>query len=471
MIKGKDDSTMVSNLPAEEKPAAKKPTTTKNAKTVARKPAAKKSATKKPGTNTKTSAKKPVAAKSAPIGLPENAEPTDKTTSGTEKVQTVESVKGNNDSAAVKVKAEAEKSLAETNGEPVSTQSDLKKVVPETSPQKAKKVDKTASKTEKGKTKTSKNKDKSKNKAKKSKAGTSKTSDLKLHQRAYSTIIGDPQSITEAELLRINTRAGLTALLRQKKINLGKINRVLDYEEDLKALQVELLKLQRTVQEKNQRVVIIFEGRDAAGKGGAIRRFMEHLNPRAVRVVALPIPTAEERGQWYFQRYLKQMPNRGEMVFFDRSWYNRAVVEPVNGFCTKGEYKRFMLQVPEFEHMLSEDGIHLIKFYFSISKREQIKRFKARRENPLKQWKLSPLDAKAQQLWEEYTHYKEMMFTQTHTTSCPWIIVHANNKMKARLESIRYVISTLEYEGKDSSNIRLYPNVDIVQRYQRDSII
>jgi len=295
-------------------------------------------------------------------------------------------------------------------------------------------------------------------------------SDLMIGQRTYSTIITDPHSITENELIRVNTRPGITALLRQKKIDLTKINYVLDYEEELKLLQIELLKLQRTVQEKSQRVVIIFEGRDAAGKGGTIRRFVEHLNPRAMRVVALPIPTEEEIGQWYFQRYIKQLPNPGEMVFFDRSWYNRAVVEPVNGFCTKSEYQRYMLQVPEFEHMLFEEGIHLIKFYFSISRKEQVRRFKARQENPLKQWKLSPLDAKAQSLWDDYTHYKEMMFSRTHTTSSPWIIVRANNKLKARLESIRYVISTLEYEGKGSSKVRLLPDPKVVSRYNRGSI-
>jgi len=298
----------------------------------------------------------------------------------------------------------------------------------------------------------------------------SREQSLMIGQRTYSTMITDPHLLTEEELLRINTRTGLTELLREKKVNLKRINNVLDYEEELKALQIELLKLQRSVQEKSQRVVIIFEGRDAAGKGGTIRRFTEHLNPRAMRVVALPIPTEEEVGQWYFQRYVKQLPNRGEMVFFDRSWYNRAVVEPVNEFCTKKQYNRYMLQVPEFEHMLYEEGVHLIKFYFSISRKEQVRRFKARQQNPLKQWKLSPLDAKAQSLWDDYTHYKEMMFSKTHTTSNPWMIVKANNKLKARLESIRYVISSLEYEGKGSSKIRLYPDPNVVERYHRDSI-
>ena len=231
-----------------------------------------------------------------------------------------------------------------------------------------------------------------------------------------------------------------------------------------------MVKLQRWVQEKKRRVAIIFEGRDAAGKGGTIRRFMEHLNPRAMRVVALPKPTEEETGQWYFQRYAKQLPNCGEIVFFDRSWYNRAVVEPVMGFCTNEQYDQFMRQVPEFEHMLYEDGIMVIKFWFSISKEEQLKRFKSRKKNPLKQWKLSPIDAKAQELWDKYKYYKEWMFSKTHTTFSPWVIVKANNKRKARLESMRYVLSALDYEGKDDSAISLFPDPNIVMRFHRSAI-
>ncbi len=181
-------------------------------------------------------------------------------------------------------------------------------------------------------------------------------------------------------------------------------------------------------------------------------------------------PTEEETGQWYFQRYMKQLPNKGEIVFFDRSWYNRAVVEPVNGFCTKEQYERFMRQVPEFEHMLYEDGITLIKFWFSISKQEQLKRFRSRGKNPLKQWKLSPIDAKAQELWDNYTKYKELMFSRTHTTFSPWIIVRANNKMKARLESIRYVLSNIDYEGKTEAALSLHPDPNIVTRFHRSVI-
>lgn len=231
-----------------------------------------------------------------------------------------------------------------------------------------------------------------------------------------------------------------------------------------------MVKLQRWAEDKNRRIAIIFEGRDAAGKGGSIRRFMEHLNPRAMRVVALPKPTEEETGQWYFQRYAKQLPNRGEIVFFDRSWYNRAVVEPVNGFCTTEQYKQFMRQVPEFEHMLYEDGITVIKFWFSISKDEQLKRFQSRKKNPLKQWKLNPIDSKAQELWDKYKHYKELMFSKTHTTFSPWVIVKANNKRKARLESMRYVLSAIDYDVKDDSEISLFPDPNVVMRFHRSAI-
>ncbi|MFA6558749.1 MAG: polyphosphate kinase 2, partial [Candidatus Obscuribacterales bacterium] len=212
---------------------------------------------------------------------------------------------------------------------------------------------------------------------------------------------------------------------------------------------------------------IILEGRDAAGKGGTIRRFTEHLNPRSMRVVALPKPTQQERGQWYFQRYSVQLPNAGEIVFFDRSWYNRAVVEPVNGFCTKVEYQRFIQQVPEFEHMLYEDGITIIKFWFSISKEEQKKRFDSRHSNPLKQWKLSPIDQQAQDLWEQYTAHKEEMFSRSHMSFSPWIVVKANDKRMARLESIRYVLNLLDYSGKSDSKVRLFPDPNIVNRYHR----
>ncbi len=269
------------------------------------------------------------------------------------------------------------------------------------------------------------------------------------------------------DLRRINTRRGVLQLLRSQDVNLDTVLATLRYEEELRFLQIELVKLQRWVQKDGQRIAILVEGRDAAGKGGTIRRFTEHLNPRAMRVVALPKPTDEERGQWYFQRYIRQLPNAGEIVFFDRSWYNRAVVEPVNGFCSKKEYQRFLQQVPEFEHMLYEDGVTIIKFWFSISKEEQLKRFEARRKNPLKQWKLSPVDEKAQELWDAYTRYKEEMFSKTHTTFSPWIIVKANDKQAARLESLRHVLNLLPYAGKESAGVRLTPDPNIVSRFHR----
>lgn len=274
---------------------------------------------------------------------------------------------------------------------------------------------------------------------------------------------------TEEDLSLLTNNRGLVELLRSKNVKLKDVFDTLKYEKDLVDLQIELVKLQRWVQETGQRVAILTEGRDAAGKGGTIRRFTEHMNPRALRVVALPKPSEQELGQWYFQRYSKQLPNKGEIVFFDRSWYNRAVVEPVNGFCTDTDYKRFMQQVPEWEHMLYEDGVKLIKFWFSISKSEQEHRFESRRTNPLKQWKLSPIDAKAQSLWDKYTEYKEEMFSKTHTSYSPWIIVKANNKRLARLESIRYVLSLFDYPGK-STKIRLHPDPNIVGRFHRGSI-
>jgi polyphosphate kinase 2 len=274
-------------------------------------------------------------------------------------------------------------------------------------------------------------------------------------------------TIALQELNELRTKKDLMALCTKYNANPRKILDSIRYEEELEKLQVELVKLQRWVGEKGKRIAILFEGRDAAGKGGTIRRFIEHLNPRAMRVVALPKPTEEELGQWYFQRYTRQLPNRGEMVFFDRSWYNRAVVEPVNGFCSKEQYDTFMHQVPEFEHMLYEDGILIIKFWFSISKDEQLRRFKSRQSNPLKQWKLSPVDMKAQDMWDTYTYYKEEMFSKTHNSFSPWIVVKANSKEKARLETIRYVLSIIPYEGKDTANISLHPKPNIITRYHR----
>ena len=240
-----------------------------------------------------------------------------------------------------------------------------------------------------------------------------------------------------------------------------------NYETELLKLQTELVDLQHWVAKHKKRVCVIFEGRDAAGKGGAIRRFTEHLNPRSMRVVALTKPTEVERGQWYFRRYIKELPDPGELVFFDRSWYNRAVVEPVMGFCTDDQYKKYMVQVPEFEHMLYEDGVIIIKFWFSISKVEQLRRFNSRLANPLKQWKFSLVDKEGQKRWDLYTSYKEQMFSKTHTSFSPWIIIKTNDKKEARLESIRYVLSQFEYDRKGSANTAILPDPNIAQRYHR----
>jgi polyphosphate kinase 2 len=274
--------------------------------------------------------------------------------------------------------------------------------------------------------------------------------------------------LSHEDLLRVNTNRGLKELLRSRNIKLKDVLDTLRYADELVQLQIELVKLQRWVLDKGKRLAIIFEGRDAAGKGGTIRRFTEHLNPRLMRVVALPKPTDEERGQWYFQRYIKQLPNKGEIVFFDRSWYNRAVVEPVNNFCTDNEYEMFMQQVTEYENMLYEDGIIIIKFWFSISKEEQAFRFKGRKINPLKQWKLSPIDDRAQELWDAYTDHKETMFSKTHTSFAPWIIVKANDKRAARLESIRHVLNTIDYAGKANAKTRIAPDPDVVTRFHRN---
>ena len=225
------------------------------------------------------------------------------------------------------------------------------------------------------------------------------------------------------------------------------------YEKQKYHLQVELLKLQAWVKETGQRVVIIFEGRDAAGKGGTIKRFMEHLNPRGARVVALEKPTDTERGQWYFQRYIEHLPSAGEIVMFDRSWYNRAGVERVMGFCSEHEYLSFMRQAPELERQLVGSGIHIFKFWFSVSRKEQRRRFKERELHPLKQWKLSPIDLASLDKWDDYTKAKEAMFFHTDTSECPWIIIKSDCKKRARLNAMRYVLNKLDFKDKDNRNI------------------
>ncbi len=214
-------------------------------------------------------------------------------------------------------------------------------------------------------------------------------------------------------------------------------------------MQIELLKLQSWVKAENQRVVIIFEGRDAAGKGGTIKRFREHLNPRGARVVALEKPNDAERNQWYFQRYVSQLPTGGEIVFFDRSWYNRAGVERVMGFCTPEEYLEFMRQAPELERSLINSGTHLFKLWFAVDRREQRKRIEARRNDPMKHWKLSPLDDIAISKWDEYTEARRLMFYYTDTEHAPWTVVLSDDKRRARVGAIRHVLHNIEYAGKD----------------------
>ena len=238
----------------------------------------------------------------------------------------------------------------------------------------------------------------------------------------------EKEQLTLEDLSTISTKEELVARFKEKGMDVSSILEKIKYEKELKILQEELVKLQQWIKTNNKRVAIVFEGRDAAGKGGSIRRFMEHLNPRSSRLVALNKPTDIERGQWYFMRYIKELPNPGEIVFFDRSWYNRSVVEPVMGFCSEEQYKVFMAQVPEFEHMLYEDDLIIIKFWLSISKKEQAKRFDSRQKNPLKRWKFSPVDKQGQILWDRYTHYKEEMFSKTHTSYSPWMMIKTNDK-------------------------------------------
>ncbi len=252
----------------------------------------------------------------------------------------------------------------------------------------------------------------------------------------FGTMRHDPEKIKE--LFRNGTYPYKTKI------------RKASYERHKEELQVELLKVQSWVKETGQRIVVIFEGRDAAGKGGTIKRFMEHLNPRAARTVALEKPTEHELGQWYFQRYIQHLPTEGEMVFFDRSWYNRAGVERVMGFCDSLQYLEFMRQVPDLERMLVRSGIRLFKYWFSVTHEEQQRRFKARSLDPLKHWKLSPIDQESQGKWAEYTDAKEAMFFYTDTADAPWTIVKSDDKKRARLNCMQHFLSVLDYSRKDA---------------------
>ena len=234
-----------------------------------------------------------------------------------------------------------------------------------------------------------------------------------------------------------------------------------EYEAEKLPLQVELIKLQNSVRRTGDRVIILFEGRDAAGKGGTIRRFMEHWNPRSARVIALDKPSDRERGQWYFQRYISHFPSSGDIVLFDRSWYNRAGVERVMGFSTDAEYRLFLEQAPTLEKMIVDSGIQLIKLYFSVSRREQLRRFEKRAKDPLKHWKVSPIDMLSKDKWEEYTEAKEAMFMLTHMDVAPWTIIKSDDKMRARINAMRHVLHVIDYDGKDES-VAYAPDPSIV---------
>jgi len=256
---------------------------------------------------------------------------------------------------------------------------------------------------------------------------------------------------------------------KKNKVKIWVKRETLEYEKELRKLQVELLKFQNYVKEHGLKVLMIFEGRDAAGKGGTIKRITEHLNPRGARVVALEKPSEVEKTQWYFQRYVRHLPSAGEIVFFDRSWYNRAMVEPVMGFCTEREHHKFLKDAPEFEKMLVSEGIQIFKFYFSVSKAEQARRFKARETDPLKQYKLSPVDKQSQALWNEYTLAKFMMLSSTHTAEAPWTIVKSDNKKRARINTIKHILNFVDYKDKiDTKDIEVDRDIII---YGRDEAI
>ncbi len=256
------------------------------------------------------------------------------------------------------------------------------------------------------------------------------------------------RNYTKEEIRLLSGTRGLRYLLDNDPPNLEKALRKLKFKRDLNQMQVDLIQLQNWVVENQKRLLLIFEGTEFAGKGGMIRSIVEHLNPRSVRVVALPKPSEREAGQWYFQRYVNQLPERGEIVLFDRSWYNRAIVEPVNGFCTRKQYNRFMSEVNHFENMLYNDGIHLFKIFISITKKTQAKRIDMIKENPLRRWELSPVDLNAQKNWNRMKRYEKKMFDQTNTKKIPWIVVDGNDAYKARLEMIRILLGKMHIHSR-----------------------
>ena len=282
----------------------------------------------------------------------------------------------------------------------------------------------------------------------------------KQEERQENKVI---KSTLEDELKKSKSKS------REGKVQIWVKQEKLDYEGELNKLQVELLKLQNHVKAKGLKILMIFEGRDAAGKGGTIKRITEHLNPRGARVVALEKPSDKESSQWYFQRYVTHLPAAGEIVLFDRSWYNRSMVEPVMGFCTEREHHKFLKDAPKFEKMIADEEIKIFKFYFSVSKKEQAKRFKARETDPLKQYKLSPVDKESQRLWDEYSLAKFMMLSATHTDAAPWTIVKSDDKKKARINAIKHILNFVDYPDKIAdSEIMVDDNIIV---YGRDEAI
>lgn len=286
--------------------------------------------------------------------------------------------------------------------------------------------------------------------------------------------MGQERDIIEDELKECEDIEHDTTEEEKKKGKKGKVQiwvkkETLEYEKELSSLQVELLKFQNHVKEKGLKILMIFEGRDAAGKGGTIKRITEHLNPRGARVVALEKPSDTEKSQWYFQRYTQHLPSAGEIVIFDRSWYNRAMVEPVMGFCTERQHHKFLKDVPAFEQMIVDEGIQIFKFYFSVSKEEQARRFKKRETDPLKQYKLSPVDKESQRLWDEYSLAKFLMLSSTHTEAAPWTIIKSDNKKRARINCIKHILSFVDYP-KRLAKSKVKTDSDIVV-YGRDEAI
>lgn len=265
---------------------------------------------------------------------------------------------------------------------------------------------------------------------------------------------------TQKDSVKSDSKPSKGSKGKHKKVQIWVQKKTLEYEQELTKLQIELLKLQNHVKDKGLKILMIFEGRDAAGKGGTIKRITEHLNPRGARVVALEKPSDVEKTQWYFQRYVQHLPSAGEIVLFDRSWYNRAGVEPVMGFCSKMEHHEFLKEVPEFEQMLVKSGVVLMKFYFSVSKKEQARRFKKREIDPLKQYKLSPVDMESQSLWDRYTIAKFSMLMSSHTEIAPWHIVRSDDKKDARLNCIKHILNRVEYVNKiDNKELKVNKKV------------